>query len=254
MKTYKFLPIMTTVLTLLTSGYTSSTDQTEVETGQHPQTLEKEIVKTLKGNYLLHIPEQYLTSQKDWPLILFLHGAGERGNDIKKVEKHGPPKLIAKGKKEFPFIVVSPQCPEETWWSAELQIDFLNALLDDLVSRYRIDKQRIYVTGLSLGGFGTWSLAAAYPDRFAAIAPICGDGNPVDAESIAHLPIWVFHGAKDKVVPIEKSEEMVAALKKAGSDVKFTVYPDAGHNSWTATYENPELYEWFLEHTLSDDE
>jgi predicted peptidase len=130
----------------------------------------------------------------------------------------------------------------------------LNSLLDDLVSRYRIDKQRIYVTGLSLGGFGTWSLAAAYPDRFAAIAPICGGGNPEDAASIAHLPVWVFHGAKDKVVSIEKSEEMVAALKKVGSDVKFTVYPDAGHNSWTATYENPELYEWFLEHTLSGDE
>ncbi|MCK4543538.1 MAG: prolyl oligopeptidase family serine peptidase [Spirochaetales bacterium] len=219
--------------------------------GQHPQSFEKEITKTLRANCLLYVPEQYLTSQKEWPLILFLHGAGERGNDLSKVEIHGPPKLIAKENKEFPFVIVSPQCPKDGWWSSELQIDVLNALVDDVVSRYRIDRNRIYVTGLSMGGFGTWHLAAAYPDRFAAIAPICGGGNPEDAASMAHLPVWVFHGAKDSTVPLKRSEEMVAALQKSGCKVKFTVYPDAGHDSWSETYSNPDLYEWFLQHSRS---
>ena len=248
MKTRVFLPVIIIVVTLFSGGCASLTHQAEVNTGQHPQSFEKDIRKTVRANYLLYLPEQYLTSQKKWPLILFLHGAGERGNDLSKVTRHGPPNLIAKEKGEFPFVILSPQCPKNSWWSNELRIDVLNVLLDDVVSRYRIDKKRIYVTGLSMGGFGTWSLAAAYPDRFAAIAPICGGGNPQDAASIAHLPIWVFHGAKDKTVPIKKSEEMVAALKKAGCKVKFTVYPDAGHNSWTETYNNPALYEWFLKH------
>ena len=219
--------------------------------GHHTQSFKKEIMKTLKADYLLYLPEKYVTTQKKWPLILFLHGSGERGNELRKVEIHGPPKLIAIERKEFPFVIVSPQCPKYGWWSNELQIDTLKALLDDVVSRYRIDKERIYVTGSSMGGYGTWRLAAAYPDRFAAIAPICGGGCPDDASSIAHLPIWVFHGAKDEAVLVKESEEMVAALENVGCNVKFTVYPNAGHDSWTETYENPELYEWFLKHTRS---
>ena len=242
------LPLMIAVTIMLDSGCTVLTNRTEVTSGQHPKTFEKGIMKTIRANYLLYIPEQYMTSQKDWPFMLFLHGAGERGNDLSKVELHGPPKLIAKEKKEFPFIIVSPQCPEDDWWASDHQIDVLNYLLDDIVSQYRVDAQRIYVTGLSMGGFGTWRLAALYPDRFAAIAPICGGGNPEDAERLANLPVWVFHGAQDKTVPVEKSEEMVAALKKVGGNVKFTVYPEAGHDSWTETYNNPDLYDWFLKH------
>jgi predicted peptidase len=219
-----------------------------VQVGQHPASFEKTIAKTVRANYWLYIPETYPDSRASWPLMLFLHGAGERGDDLSLVEKHGPPKLVAKEGKSFPFIIVSPQCPADGWWSSETQIDTLNALLDDIVSRYRIDEDRIYVTGLSMGGFGTWRLAAAYPHRFAAIAPVCGGGNPKDAASIAHLPIWVFHGAKDPTVKIAESERMVAALKEVGADVAFTVYPDAGHDSWTETYNNPELYEWLLKH------
>ena len=109
---------------------------------------------------------------------------------------------------------------------------------------------RIYLTGLSMGGYGTWSLAIAYPGRFAAIAPVCGGSEPFFAGRIKDIPAWIFHGAKDSVVPVSKSEEMVNALKKHGSNVKFTVYPEAKHDSWTATYNNPELYEWFLKQTL----
>jgi predicted peptidase len=249
MKIYKIFPISIIVTILFIGGCKSTVNQTEVKTGQYEQSLEKEIKTTINVHYMLYIPEEYSTSEKEWPLILFLHGAGERGDDLSKVLVHGPPKLIAKENKKFPFVIVSPQCPERDSWSSKMQIATLNALLDEIVSKYRIDQKRIYVTGLSMGGFGTWTLAAAYPDRFAAIAPICGGGNPEDAEKIAHLPIWVFHGAKDQTVPIERSEEMVEALKKAGSQVKFTVYPEANHDSWTVTYENPELYDWFLQHT-----
>jgi len=120
------------------------------------------------------------------------------------------------------------------------------ALLDEIIVNYQVDRDRIYLTGLSMGGYGTWTLAAAYPEKFAAIAPICGGGWPEDAARLKDLPIWVFHGAKDEAVPLERSEEMVKAVEDAGGKVKFTVYLDAEHDSWTATYGNPELYEWLL--------
>lgn len=254
MKTEILTTMFITLVTLFSMSCTSSKELTKVNLGQHPQVFEKEIRKTVQANYLLYLPEDYLTSQKDFPLILFLHGAGERGNDVSKVEIHGPPKLIAKEGKSFPFVIVSPQCPKEDWWTSGKQLDILNAFLDDILENYRIDKDRIYLTGLSMGGYGTWSLAAAHPDRFAAIAPICGGGNTWDARRVANLPVWVFHGAKDQVVPIEKSEIMVAALEKAGGSVEFTVYPEAGHDSWTETYNNPDLYEWFLKHSRRSNE
>ena len=120
-------------------------------------------------------------------------------------------------------------------------------MLDEIVEKYKIDRDRIYVTGQSMGGFGTWSLAAYQPHRFAALVPICGGGKPFEARLYAHVPVWVFHGAKDKAVPIREAEEMVEALKKNGGNVKFTVYPEAGHDAWTETYANPELYKWLLQ-------
>ena len=219
--------------------------------GQQAQSFQKTIKVTVGSKYLLYLPDTYQASKDRWPLILFLHGSGERGDDLSKVEVHGPPKLVAKEGREFPFVMVSPQCPADDWWTSTLQIAALGALLDDVVSRYRIDERRIYVTGLSLGGYGTWSLAIAQPNRFAAIAPICGGGDPKAAASIAHLPVWVFHGAKDEAVPLFRSQEMVKALRQAGGKPKFTVYPNAGHDSWTAAYNNPGLYKWFLQHSRS---
>jgi predicted peptidase len=116
-----------------------------------------------------------------------------------------------------------------------------------MVKKYKVDKDRIYVSGLSMGGFGTWSLAAYTPDRFAAIAPICGGGEPFRTRRLTGLPVWVFHGAKDKAVPLERSQEMVDALKKRGGSVKLTIYPEAGHDSWSETYDNPDFYEWLLQ-------
>ncbi|TNJ67700.1 phospholipase [Paenibacillus hemerocallicola] len=209
--------------------------------------MEKEIRKNVQLNYLLHLPEQYgKQAGVKWPLIVFLHGSGERGDDIEKVKIHGIPK-IAERDPSFPFIALSPQCPKDSYWNIEQ--DGVMALLDEIVTGYNVDTSRIYLSGLSMGGYGTWKLACDYPDRFAAIAPICGGGDPYRAKALKHTPVWAFHGAKDSVVSIGESEQMVERLKAGGGNVRFTVYPDADHNSWTETYDNPELYEWMLRHS-----
>ena len=180
---------------------------------------------------------------------MFLHGAGERGDNLDRVKVHGPPKLVEQGK-AMEFIIVSPQCPRETIWNDELLITLLN----DVVKRHHADETRLYLTGLSMGGYGTWSLGLTHCDRFAAIAPICGGGDFIKAynaggakgKALRTLGIWAFHGAKDTVVPLSESEKMVEALKKFGHPApKLTIYPDARHDSWTKTYDNPELYQWF---------
>jgi len=214
---------------------------------QQAHTFEVQVTKIVRLDYLLYLPKGYGTDpQKKWPLILFLHGAGERGDDLELVKVHGIPKIL-KRRRNFPFVVVSPQCSEDAWWPGE--VEALAALLDDVVARYAVDPERVYLTGLSMGGFGAWSLAMARPERFAAVAPICGGGNPKHVGVLKDVPVWAFHGALDPVVPLARSEEMVNALQACGGDVRLTVYPDAEHDSWTRTYEDPELYEWFLRHT-----
>jgi predicted peptidase len=217
---------------------------TSPATGQHAQTFEK----ITKLDYLLYLPPDYnKQADQKWPLILFLHGSGERGSDVTVVKKHGPPKIV-ENEPDSPlakqFIVVSPQCPAEKHWNT----DDLTALLDEISAKYRVDADRVYLTGLSMGGFGAWALAAETPKRFAAIAPMCGGGTPSTADRLKNLPIWVFHGEEDPAVPIKRSEEMVDALKALGADVKFTRYPGVGHDCWTQSYANPELYAWFLSH------
>ena len=215
---------------------------------QQERTFEKEITRTVRLNYLLFLPENYSKTPDRWPFTLFLHGAGERGDNLGLVKKHGIPKIV-EAKPGFPFIAVSPQCPRDTSWREPLMLNALEGLLDEIVHTCRVDTDRIYLTGLSMGGFGTWGLAARDPGRFAAIAPICGGGDPEQASKLKPLPIWIFHGAKDKVVNPRRSEEMYDALKACGADVKFTLYPEAGHDSWTETYHNPELYDWLLSHS-----
>lgn len=198
----------------------------------------------LSTSHLLDLPVDYTQDEtRQWPLLLFLHGRGARGDDLKMVSNHGPPKLIREGR-QLPFIVVSPLCPAGISW----QPVELGMLLDKIEAEYRVDPERIYVTGLSMGGYGTWALAMEYPERFAAIAPICGGGDARDVARIKDIPIWIFHGARDTSIPIERSQAMVDALETLGAEPRFTVYPRAGHDSWTETYDNPALYEWFLEH------
>ncbi len=208
---------------------------------------EKQIIRMVRLHYLLSLPRDYgQDPQKKWPLILFLHGMGERGSNLELVKKHGIPKIVEQ-KEDFPFITLSPQCPADSWWPVE--IEALNALLDEVVTKYAVDPDRLYLTGLSMGGYGAWSLAMAYPERFAALAPICGGGDPEKVGVLKDVPVWVFHGAKDPIVPLAESEKMVNALQACGGNIRLTIYPDAEHDSWTQTYENPELYEWFLTHT-----
>jgi predicted peptidase len=210
-----------------------------VATGQQPAKLDRAI--RVQMGYLLYLPEDY-AQKESWPLLIFLHGVGERGTDLEVVKKHGPPKLIEAGK-QFPFVVVSPQCPTTQWW----QPVELIALIDEIAEKYKIDEDRVYLTGLSMGGFGTWATAAYAPHRFAAIVPICGGGEAYWTKDFSHVPTWAFHGAKDSAVPLRRSEEMVEGLKKNGGNARLTVYPEAGHDSWTETYDNPELYEWLLQ-------
>ncbi len=210
---------------------------------QTVRAFQKEIQRRFRGNYLLHLPAGYYDSKRKWPTIFFLHGSGERGHDPELVRRHGIPKIVEE-QPDFPFIVISPQCPANRWWSLE----WLDVLFDEVVSLYRIDPNRIYLTGLSMGGFATWAWAIEQPERFAALAPVCGGGNPLEVHKLKGVPVWVFHGARDDTVPLHKSEEMVAALKACDGNVQFTVYPQSGHDCWTETYANPKLYQWFLKH------
>jgi predicted peptidase len=211
---------------------------------QQPHTFRQSRPHSRELHYLLFLPSTYAVHPQRWPLMLFLHGAGERGDDLQLVKRHGVAKIVEE-QPAFPLLVVSPQCPPTEAWAPEP----LLALLDDIEQHYDVDPERLYVTGLSMGGFGTWAVAIAAPDRCAAIAPICGGGDPSRVGVLRHLPVWAFHGARDPIVPLQRTVEMVEALRQCGGNVRFTVYPEAGHDAWTATYANPELYAWFLAHT-----
>ncbi len=213
--------------------------------------------------YLIYTPEDKEAKPADgWPLVLFLHGAGERGSDLDRVKVHGPPKLIGSNEHLARSVVVAPQCPAEKWWEAKT----LKALVDEVLAAHpEIDRKRLYLTGLSMGGYGTWNFISEYPDYVAAAAPVCGGGNPnlldilkdkpatpftFTPEKLARsraLPLWAFHGEADNVVPASQSEELVGLLKKAGNrKVKLTLYPGVGHDSWSRTYDDPAFYEWLM--------
>ena len=196
-----------------------------------------------KLNYLLYLPADYKKStDKKWPLLVFLHGAGERGADLNKVKTHGPPKRVASDP-DFPFVLISPQCPAGSFWN----IDHLLQLVRSTIKEQNIDPDRVYLTGLSMGGFGSWAMAAEAPELFAAVAPICGGGDPKNAEILKDLPIWTFHGDADRVVPISGTQKMVDAIKEAGGkQIEFTIYEGVGHDSWTETYANEDFYKWLL--------
>ena len=213
---------------------------------QEARTFDTQFTRTVRLNCLLHLPKDYGTDPgRDWPLILFLQGMGERGDDLELIKLHGIPKVLEQ-RDDLPFIVVSPQCARDSVWTADTEA--LNALLDEVVARFAVDPDRIYLTGLSMGGFGTWHLAQQYPDRFAALAPVCGGGNPYLVTRLKNIPIRAFHGAQDRKVPIGLARQMVETLRLLGGRVEFKVYPKLGHNVWTVTYSNPRLYEWFLQY------
>lgn len=218
--------------------------------------------------YRWYFPSELQTGEKV-PLLIFLHGAGERGEDNEKTLVHGARDFVSEKLQSLQkCAVLIPQCPEgQQWvnvpWSDDAHtipkepsdaLKLVKRLMDDLCESKPIDKQRIYLTGLSMGGFGAWDLVSRYPNHFAAVVAICGGGDSDEkvVQKIKHVPIWVFHGDADQAVKVQRSRDMVSALKAVGGQPKYTEYPDTGHNSWTESYANPELYRWLVSQKLKE--
>lgn len=207
--------------------------------------------------YVLFVPHDY-KGEKAYPVILFLHGAGEWQGGTKAPVDVGIGQAIKKlDEKEFGFFVLFPRftvSPDfkkrNNWHAGSPDSERALRMLDHVQKDFKIDSKRVYLTGLSMGGYGTWSLAAKYPDKWAAIVPICGGGDPKDAAKIKHIPCWCFHGDEDKAVRVEESREMIDALKAAGGKPRYTEYAGVAHNSWDRAYETKELYVWLLKQTL----
>ena len=216
--------------------------------------------------YQVFVPSDW-TSVKKWPVILFLHGAGERGVDGSRQTRVGLPPAVRRQRANFPALVVMPQCRRGTWWGdPKMEAQAFRAL-DETMREFNGDPDRIYLTGLSLGGFGTWAFGYKYPDRFAALVPVCGgirthrrvqppewhpsfdpssDPYAKTAQGIGQTPVWAFHGALDATVPVSESKKLVQALKDAGGNVRYTEYPGLGHNSWDRAYSDEDLIPWLL--------
>ena len=197
--------------------------------------------------YHIYFPDNYHDSDTKFPLVLFLHGSGERGDDLRLVEKHGIPKMINNGIK-FPFITLAPQCPKFQYWTEPVNVKTLLLLVEEIIKKNKVDIERIYATGLSMGGYGTLAIAKERPDLFSAIIPVCGGLDTTDIERLKDIPIWLFHGAEDKVVPVENSELIYDLLKPINPEIKITIYQGINHNSWEMTYNNQNIYDWMLKY------
>ena len=198
-----------------------------------------------EAKYVLFVPHDY-TANKPYPLVLFLHGAGETGTDGKKQTYVGLGPVARMQEKNYPFFILFPQSQERSWQADSKDGRRALDILAAVQKEYKIDDKRLYLSGLSMGGFGTWSLAQKYPDRWAAIVPVCGGGDPEQAKAFKDVPCWVFQGDADTAVTVDHSRKMVEALKAAGGQPQYTEYAGIGHNSWEMAYNTPELYEWLL--------
>lgn len=201
--------------------------------------------KYFNFGYVKYLPKDYDETQK-YPLVFFLHGAGERGEDLDVASRHGYMKYVRENNAEYPFIFVAPQCPNGKYWAC--YTESLLAFLDYICDTLPIDRERVYLTGLSMGGTGTWMLAMAEPERFAAIAPICGSGIYWNGGQLVNTPIMVYHGDCDDTVPIENSIEMVKSVNKRGGHAEIKVCYGVGHNAWENAYSSDELINWMLSH------
>ena len=237
-----FCSTVTTALIFTVSARAEEKPAPGTQTAQSVEVTDDKGGKTTIHYWLALPPASEAKPAGGYPLMIFMHGAGERGDNLQQVKQHGPPKLVGTKPELNKFIIVSPQCPAGRWWD----IVALKGLVDHTLTSQPVDKDRVVLTGLSMGGYSTWGLLAAYPDLAAAAVPICGGGDPTKAEKFKHVPIHVYHGSKDTAVAQKKSDEMVEALKKAGGKPEYTIFPDAGHDSWTAAYADPKLYEWML--------
>lgn len=202
-------------------------------------------LKRVNYKYLTYLPANYDSTKANlYPVIIYLHGRSASGTNLNSVRRYGLPFFLDRGKK-LNYIVIAPQCPWGKNWASE---DWMDPMLEELNKKYHVDNDRIYLTGMSLGGFGTWELANRYPNRFAAIAPMCGGGKVEWTNNIYHIPTWVFHGIQDRLIPVMRSDEMVAGLEKHHALVKYTRIPKMGHDLHRE-FDNDELYKWFAQFT-----
>lgn len=197
---------------------------------------------SISFKYMLYIPDNRKPGEK-LPLVLFLHGAGERGDDVSLVSVHGPFKRIREGWAPE-FICAAPQCPAGSHWNDNTEK--LMPFLRTLISEQNADEKRIYITGLSMGGFGTWAMMARWPGVFAAAVPICGGGMPWTAGEFSSAPVWAFHGSADDTVDVRYSRDMVNAVNREGGNARLTEYSGVSHDCWTKTYESEEMWTWLL--------
>lgn len=198
-------------------------------------------------NYVKYLPKDYDSSKK-YPLVFFLHGAGERGDDLDVACRHGYMKHVRENGAEYPFIFVAPQCPDNKYWAC--YTESLIAFLDYISDSLPIDRERIYLTGLSMGGTGTWMLAMADRDRFAAIAPICGSGIYWYGEALINTPVMIYHGDCDDVVPVQDSISMMQSVNKRGGNAQINILYGVAHNAWDVAYQGDTLWSWLLSHKL----
>ena len=198
--------------------------------------------------YVKYLPKDF-DPEKKYPLVFFLHGAGERGDDLDVACRHGFMKHVRESGAEYPFLFVAPQCPDGKYWGC--YTESLLAFLDDICKMLPVDMDRIYLTGLSMGGTGTWMLAMAAPERFAAIAPICGSGIYWYGGILNKIPVMVYHGDCDETVPVQNSLEMVKSVNKHGGNAQMKILYGVGHDAWNAAYAGDELYRWLLSHRLA---
>ncbi len=238
-----FLPFCSTAVASEKTTVNSKSDASALQTGFLLKTVQRE---GKPYRYVIYVPADY-DPQKAYPTIIFLNGAGECGLDGFKQVAQGIGTAVMFDTEHWPFLIMFPQKPSigETWLQND---DLILAELKAVKNDYRVDEDRLYLTGLSQGGYGTWAIAAKYPDMFAAIVPICGGGDKEMVKTLKSLPVWAFHGAADTTVPPVLSESMVQYLKEAGGDAKLTLYPGVGHNSWDNAYRKEKLYDWFLSH------
>jgi len=198
-------------------------------------------------DYLIYLPEEYDAvgeASTEWPVLFFLHGIVQSGNDLRMLPKYGPAQQIEAGR-DFPFIVITPQISAWSW-----NVEATVAFIEHCIETYRIDPSRVYLSGISLGGRAVWSVAAARPDLFAAIAPVSGWGKEEEAEATAQIPAWIFHGEKDPLIWPSAAEKMHAAREAAGGNAELTIIPGAGHTIWDDVFAEDDLYEWFLGQSL----
>ena len=220
------------------------------ENGMKELTLsyKKKNLEEVDLSYLLYLPDDYQQNQENYPLVLFLHGKGERGDDLEKIKIHGIPRRIDQGI-QFPFICIAPQCSKEGYWDRIEYVNSLISLIKEVEYDYRVDSDRIYGTGLSMGGLGTLAIALEEPELFSAIIPVCGGAEMYNIQRLNQLPIWLFHGDRDDVHPVNNSIIIFQALSPVNFHVFLTVYGGVEHDSWTQTYENKEIYNWMLNYS-----